>query len=160
MNYENDIKIDETSLDVEWLQQPSLMMKYAEQVSRAQADTEIMKQDLDILKAEIDKKIRANPEKYEIAKITESVILNTIIQQKEYQEANIEYIEAMYELNMTKNAVKAIDGKKTSLENLVKLHGQQYFAGPSVPRDLSKEWKEKEKTKNSNKKIKIRTRNK
>ena len=29
MNYEQDIRIDETSLDVEWLDQPSLMMTYA-----------------------------------------------------------------------------------------------------------------------------------
>ena len=37
--------------------------------------------------------------------------------------------------------------QKTALENLVKLHGQQYFAGPSVPRDLSKEWERHERQK-------------
>jgi hypothetical protein len=30
------------------------------------------------------------------------------------------------------------------LENLVQLHGQNYFAGPKVPRNLSKERDEKE----------------
>ena len=41
----------------------------------------------------------------------------------------------------------AIDQKKSALENLVKLHGQMYFAGPSIPRDLDKEWEKREKEK-------------
>jgi hypothetical protein len=34
--------------------------------------------------------------------------------------------------------------RKAALENLVQLHGQNYFAGPKVPRNLSKERDEKE----------------
>jgi hypothetical protein len=37
-----------------------------------------------------------------------------------------------------------VDHRKSALENLVKLHGQQYFAGPMVPRDLTHEWKNKQ----------------
>ena len=57
-----------------------------------------------------------------------------------------------------KGAVKAIDTKKTALENLVKLHGQSYFAGPAIPRNLNKEWEQKEQETQSNKKITIKRR--
>ena len=40
---------------------------------------------------------------------------------------------------MAQGAVYAFEQRKTSLENLVRLHGQQYFAGPKMPRDLRKE---------------------
>ena len=39
-------------------------------------------------------------------------------------------------------AVKAMDDKKRMLQGLITLHGQQYFAGPDVPRDLLASWME------------------
>jgi len=159
LNYEKDINIDETSLDVEWLEQSSLTAKYARIQADAEREYEKAKERLEVLKAELDLEIRANPKEYineEITKTTEAVISNAIIQQKSYREASDEVIEKKHEFNIAKGAVKSIDSKKTALENLVKLHGQQYFAGPSVPRDLSKEWENKQKQEQSNKKVRIR----
>jgi hypothetical protein len=45
--------------------------------------------------------------------------------------------------------------KKEALENLVQLFGQQYFAGPKMPRDLSKKRARKEQQKETNKSINI-----
>ena len=49
-----------------------------------------------------------------------------------------------YESDMAKGAVRALESKKDALENLVKLHGQQYFAGPKMPRDISWEREQKQ----------------
>ena len=38
--------------------------------------------------------------------------------------------------------------RKKSLENLVILHGQQYFAGPKMPRNISEEREIKQKSVN------------
>ena len=149
MDYEKDMTIDESALDVEWLDQPRLMLRYAKHAAKTRLEVERVKEKLDIVRAELDKKIRMDPEAFEIVKLTETFITSTILTQKEYQEANEEYLEAVYESNMAQGAVRAIDGKKTALENLVRLHGQQYFAGPSVPRDLSKEWEDREKQQRS-----------
>ena len=145
MNYEQDVTIDPDSLDTEWLDQPRLMLRYAKHAAKTKQDLEREKEKLDIVRADLDKKIRVIPEEFGIVKLTESVITSTIITQEKYKEANEDYLEAAYESNMAQGAVRALEGKKTALENLVKLHGQQYFAGPSVPRDLSKEWEQKEK---------------
>jgi len=145
MNYEQDMTIDVDALDVEWAGQARLMLQYAKLASNTRLEVERIKEKLDILKAELDMKIRLDPEKYGIVKLTESVVSSTIITQKEYISVNEEYLLLQYENNMAQGAVKALDGKKTALENLVKLHGQQYFAGPSVPRDLSKEWERHER---------------
>ena len=46
--------------------------------------------------------------------------------------------------------------RKAALENLVQLHGQSYFAGPSVARNLQKERERKiEKRKQANTRIRI-----
>jgi hypothetical protein len=143
MNYEEDMKIDESALDVEWLNQSSLMIKYAKLCAKAHLDMDLEQEKLNLVKFDLDYKIRLNPKDYGISldvKITEAVILGTTLQQDEYQEANKQFLLRRYEYETIKGAVTAVEHRKTSLENLVKLFGQQYFAGPSVPRDLSKEW--------------------
>ena len=68
-----------------------------------------------------------------------------------------EVIDARYEFNTAKGAVRAVDQRKESLENLVRLHGQHYFAGPKIPRDLSSEVEQHKIRKESNAKIRIKT---
>ncbi len=155
MYYEKDVNIDPNSLDVEWLEQPNLMLKYGRIAAQTKLDMDKAKEKLEVVKAELDKDIRLNPEKYDIAKLTESVVASTILLQPEYKEASEAYIEATYEFNMARYAVQAISDRKDALENLVKLHGMQYFAGPSVPRDLSKEWGAKQKQKKVDSKIRM-----
>ena len=153
--YGNDMQIDETALDVEWLQQPTLMFKYSKILAKNKMFLDKAKEELDILKAGIDRKIRLSPEDFGLSKLTETVINNTIIQEKEYIDLSNDVIDARYEVEMAGAAVRSLQDKKSALENLVKLHGQNYFAGPSVPRDLSKEWEETEKQKQVNKKVKM-----
>ena len=145
MDYEKDIRIDETALDIEWLEQPRLFMQYARHSAEASRDLDKAKENLDIVKAEIDLKIRSNPEKYGLEKVTETAIQNTILTNKQYQETNQAMLDARYEAEMAKGAVRAMEQRKDALENLVRLHGQQYFAGPKVPRDLTWERQERQK---------------
>jgi hypothetical protein len=151
MNYEKDIEIDENSLDIEWLNQPSLMLKYTRHSARMRMELDLAKQNLDIAKAESDKAIRGNPEKYGIEKVTEAVIANAILIHPKYQQAYTDYLTAKFEVDMAQGAVGAFEQRKSALENLVRLHGQQYFAGPKIPRDLT--WERAEKQKSSNESI-------
>jgi hypothetical protein len=146
MNYEKDMQIDESALDVEWLDQASLMMKYARNAANTRRDMDQAKEALDYVKARLDSEIRTDPDKFGItAKVTEATILNTILNQQDYKNANTRFIEAKYEADIAQGAVRAVDARKDALENLVRLHGQQYFAGPKVQRDLSWERAERQK---------------
>ncbi len=155
MNYEQDTTIDQDALDVEWLEQPRLMMRYARLAAEARKHMEWAKENLDVARASLDQSIRTDPEKFGLDKVTESAIASAILIHKEFREAQDKFREAQYEFNMAQAAVRALDGKRDALENLVRLHGQQYFAGPKVPRDLSKEWEQKQRQKESNQKVKI-----
>lgn len=153
MNYDRDITINQDALDIEWLQQPRLMMKYGRYLAEAELELANAKQALDIKKAELDKNIRMYPEEYDIEKVTETAISNAILGNKGYKAAVDECNQCQYEYTMAKNAVKAFEHKKDALENLVRLFGQQYFAGPSVPRDLSKEYQKHEEQKRTDRKM-------
>lgn len=159
LNYEEDVMIDHTSLDVEWLQQAELMRRYATHQAETRRQMDEAKERLDIGKARIEMDARANPDKYGLTKVTESAIQSAILLQSEYQELTQAYIDAKYENDVAIAAVRAVDQKKTSLENLVKLLGTSYFAGPVAPRDLAHEWQKNvkdAKRREQNKNVKIK----
>lgn len=160
MNYEKDAQIDESALDIEILEQPRLMMKYAEHSANTKRDADEADEELNIVRAELDKKIRQNPDAYGVDKITETVVSNTILLQPEYKEASKKRILANYEANMAKLAVQTISSRKDCLEAMVKLHGQLYFAGPKIPRDLTHEALQRREQGEVDKKIKPLTRKK
>lgn len=154
MDYEREITIDETQLDIEWLEQPGLMLRYSRHLAMMRRELDKSKQDLDIAKAETDKDIRQHPEKHKLEKITEGAVAAAILLAKDYQDAFQNYLDAKFEADMAQGAVVAFEQRKTALENLVKLNGQQYFAGPKMPRDLEAARKaNKEKQEEVNKKV-------
>lgn len=149
MNYEQDIKIDETMLDVEWLEQPSLFMKYARHAALKEKEKDETKEQFELCKAELDKEIRSFPDRFGLEKITDKVVENTILLQPDYKEASENFLQAKFEWMVAKGAVDSFNQRKEALENLVKLNGQSYFAGPQVPRNLHEQRELRQKEINS-----------
>jgi hypothetical protein len=139
-NWKADVEIDPQALDVEWCKQASLFGKYCVLQADARALSDRRKEALDVVSAKLDQQIRANPAKFGIEKITEGAIRAAISLDLTYATANESLQDAQYELEIMGAAVRALDQKKSALENLVRLQGQNYFAGPSVPRDVGAEW--------------------
>ena len=160
-NFSEDIKIDPNALDVEWLKQPQLFLAVAEEAAYAREKMDRAKEKFDVARAELASDIRSKPDTYDIVKLTEGS-LNEVLAvtlgsnnkrkrdkqplvenntlQLHYKEANEEYIKARTEHELTVAAVRAFDQRKVALENLVRLQGQSYFAGPKEPRDLGREY--------------------
>lgn len=136
LDYEHDICIDPHALDVEWINQPNTFMKYATECTEARKRMDEAKERLDIKKAEVDLDIRANPDKHNIPKVTEASIAATLKTNREVIQREQEFINTKSEYELLNVAVRALDTKKTALENLVKLQAMEYFAGPKEPREL------------------------
>jgi len=141
-DYSAELSIDPDALDIEWLIQPSLFIKYAEALAEARLELDKNKTELDMIRADIDNEIRQNPIPYSGSdkKPTETQIANLVIQHPDVQNANDRFIESKHIVELLSLAVRAFDQKKAALENLVKLHGQQYFAGPMEPRNIGNEY--------------------
>jgi len=153
LDYEQDLFIEPDSLDTEWLAQPGLVIKYARLCAQSEKELDEAKEKLDLVKATLDNAIRKNPDAYKLDKITETVVQNTILMQEDYKEAMELFLQAKYDTKVIQGAMRATDHRKSALENLVRLNGQAYFAGPSIPRDLSYEWQQKQKQTNVDTKI-------
>lgn len=149
MNYENDIRIDETALDIEWLEQASLAMKYGKhyaicrkKLAEAEERVKVVRAML-IAEANEDPQECCNKDKPNAADIEAYYRKH-----KKHKLAKEQWMEAQFELDMAEIAKNEISfTRKAALENLVRLHGQQYFAGPQIPRELSYEVQQKAKQK-------------
>lgn len=149
LNYEKDIEIDESALDVEWLNQARLSIRYAknqaywnDKVRRLEEKKKTYRSTL-INLANGDPKGCTNKDKPNAADIEAFYRADDayikIIQELLDAEDEKEWAELAYkEISYT---------RKAALENLVKLHAAQYFAGPSAPRDLTYENQKKAESK-------------
>lgn len=158
INIDRDLRIDETGLDVEWLNQPSLMFKYSREFARAEREVSRLKEKIKVERAKLSKEVRLNPERYIKGdiKVTEAVYHGIIDTHQTIRDLEAELIEAEYEVTMVKGAVESVKQRKDALQDLVKLHGQNYFAGPKMPRNLEHEVQRKYETARSNASIKIK----
>jgi len=138
-SYVLDMEISPQDLDVEWLEQPKLMMKYTKKLAELREKRDLVKEEMELTRAELDREIRESPEEFGLEKINNDVVANTILTVEDYQKVSKKLIRANYEVNVMSGIVQAVEQRKQALENLVRLHGQQYFAGPTVPRNLKEE---------------------
>ena len=149
MNYEKDMQIDESALDIEWLDQAPLAMKYGRIHSELQKEVSEKEEEIKVYKAGLTKSVHEDPDgtvgksKPTIADIDAYIQLD-----KGHKRLQQDLIDLRYEHSMAGVARNEIAfTRKMALENLVILHGQNYFAGPRIPRNLSKEVQESRRDK-------------
>jgi hypothetical protein len=135
MNYEESLKIDKHNLDEEWLGLPMLYAEWSEKYAQAVLERDREKQRMELVRTELDAKIRSNPDSYGIKKGTEGEIGNCILQQKEYQESQKKHQDSCYQVNVLSGATEALSHKKAALENITKLFLAAYFVRNVVPRE-------------------------
>lgn len=129
------IDIDEMQLHKEWLNQPRLYLQYASKLADATHEFDEAKSQLEVTKSEIDADIRRDPDSYNLEKVTETSIANTIPMQEPYREATNNLLEAKHRRDVLDAAVTALDHRRKALEKLVDLHLSGYFAAPKSSGD-------------------------
>lgn len=143
------IKPDQFNLDKECCIQPRLVFDYLKEKAEADARIDGLKAELKVVTArlkrvtaKLDRRIRKRPERFGIDKLTEPAIANAILLERDYKNAESEVwriealiTEAFYNRNLLEAASKALDHRKSSIENLVKLYGMNYFSTPKTEGD-------------------------
>lgn len=152
MNYEQDVEIDENALDIEWLDQASLAIKYGRNWAECKQKFTQAEEKIKLVRSELMRDVNDDPDGClgDGVKPTGPNIESYYRNHKNHIAAKDEWVKLGFEMNVAEIAYKEISyARKAALENLVKLHGQQYFAGPTVPRDIAEERQMKQNKVNS-----------
>ena len=132
---ESVTEIDADNLDLECIRLPSNYRQFAFLAAEAKRDVQEAKAHLDVVQAVEVAKIRSEPGKYGLDKITESALQGTSIVQVKYADAQAALFDAQHRSEMCSAVVWALEHKKRSLTSLVELHGMGYFAEVKVNRE-------------------------
>ncbi len=125
-------EVDILNLEKECAIQPRMVFKYVRMLNDTNMDIAQAKSDMALTDAEIGECIRADPSDYNLPeKVTVSAAEATILLQPEHKEALLKLLVLQKRKGILDAAVKALDHKKSMLEQEVKLHGQNYFATPN-----------------------------
>jgi len=138
--FEKDKRIDPLQLDVACIEQPDLFYKWSQMAIEAKGVADRAKLRLDVTEAQLQLECRRDPAAFGLNKSTEESVKAAVKASDTYYKAAKKHLQAKETAALLDKAVTAMEMRKRMLESLVTLHGQQYFAGPSVPRDLASIW--------------------
>jgi hypothetical protein len=152
MNYEKDLRIDADALDLEWIGQATLSMKYVKHFAQCRKRLTNAEENIKVIRAELIQKANSDPVRFcKKEKPNAADIEAYYRNHPRHKEAKDEWVEAQYEFTMAEGAKNEFSfTRKAALENMVTLHGQNYFAGPSMPLNLNREWEKKQAKEDAN----------
>jgi hypothetical protein len=138
--FENDRKIDPAGLDLAAATQAEVFFYWAQKSIEAKMAQDKAKQVFDLIESRLKLQARAEPERFGLTKVTEASLDEVVKTQNEYLKGQEDHFKAREESLLLEVVVQALEQRKRMIEVMVTLHGQQYFAGPSVPHDLVATW--------------------
>lgn len=147
-------KIDKYALDYEWENQPSLYQYWADKAATAEIDERRAREERDLVRGSIDIEIRSNPKKFGMDKISETAISNRILLEKEFQEAQTNYINKKEQTTKLTALVWALEQRKKALEQLTQLFLASYFSRPNIKQE-AKEWSDERVAENHREQLNI-----
>lgn len=142
LNYEQDMKIDEQALDVEWLvTQGEVAGRYNNHFAKCCKELAVAHEEVKTIRSELIKEANEQPQKCCNKPKPNAGDLEAYYRtHKKYKDARQNMIDLDFEKNMAEMAKNEINfTRKAALENAVSLLGLQYFSGPRAPRNLHKE---------------------
>lgn len=152
-DYESDLAIDPNFLDAEFLNHSQTFMKYAKESAKANKAAKLAEQNVKVIRSELIEEAKRKGQDKNAATL-EAYYRND----DRHKKAKADWIEATFYADLIQNAVFAFQARKLALENLVRLHGQEYFSRPQEPRDLPESVKALAEIKKSSSQNKIKDR--
>lgn len=135
------LETDKFALDDEWQRIAKLFRNCSRARAKQKKRVDATKAYFELVEAKLKMKVYKDPEKYD-TKSTDKAVENCVITLPEYQEAQKDWIESKYKLDLLDGICDSVQIKRRALEDLVTLQGRDYWADPRVRGD-NKDLKEK-----------------
>lgn len=148
IDYEKDLAIDPDQLDIAALEQTNLAMRYSKEAAHYERVAKKAHERVKTLRSQLIKEANEDPDEVlgKGIKATGPNVEAYYRDHPEYKQAKIALIESEYDRDLATEAAKHISfQRKNMIEVLAQLLQAEYFAGPSIPRNLSQEFSKRRK---------------
>lgn len=159
MDLYDDLTLDITNLDTNWLEQPQIAFSWNQLFNAAQFTLRQLENKLKTLSAEMYLEIKqiAVEEK---EKTTEALLNNRVSTNKKIMKLQTDIFDAQYIVDILSSAKKAMDDRRRALEGLTELFVTHYFVSErdnQALKELGGEKVEEEQAKVLNQSEKLKT---
>lgn len=137
LNFEEDMHIDESNLDVEMLEQSELTIKYGRHLAECKRKAAQCEENVKLVRSELMNAASGNSDLLESGNPTVGNLEAYYRNHKRHRRAKKESIEADFELELANIAYSAVHARKFSLENMIKLYSLNYFAANDQAIDIT-----------------------
>ena len=131
MAFDVDIKLNKNHLDQNAIEQVDLYEKCTDKWADAVLTRDEAKENLTVIKAEVDEEIRANPLEHgwssESKTPTETWISNQVTLNERVREATTKHLKTMHKVNQLSGDKETLEHRKKALDILTELYKGQYF---------------------------------
>lgn len=133
----NDFEIDANNIKRQWINQPSLVYQYSKAAEDAREKLTTTKNKLEVMKAEKELEIRrSDPSRYGLEKFTESVISTLIQTDEDVIKYGSKIVKLQHDHGVAQAACRALDHKKSALQDVVRLNLMERFGTPTLDNAL------------------------
>lgn len=128
------VSIDRCDLEREMIEAADKHLEATDLAAAADDKVTRLKHKRDVLKADISLKVRSEPDRYGVEKVTEGAIDAVILTDEEFQEHMDKLHKAMYEADQAAGLVDAFHTRKKMIEGLIQFQLAGFMAQPSGAR--------------------------
>lgn len=127
------LDIHENALEQDCKGHAQLAFVWGEKLANAKHAAAVSKRQMKLIEAEVTLEVRSAPEKFGIeGRATEALVEAAVKSSGDYQDAWAKLIEDEHEEAVLFALVMALKDRGEMISNMVKLHGQQYWAKPDT----------------------------
>jgi len=131
----NELHIDPTRLDTEWLRQPKLYYLAALDVATKKEKVDRLESEMEITKAELHQSVTKNPSRFGATKETDPAIKAAVAYHLAKKPIVRKLRRARHDVDIAQAFLGALDQKKRALESHVTLFVHNYNSKPREPKD-------------------------
>jgi len=130
--YAEEITIDPFNLDVELVEQPARFLKYSRLLAKAERRVRQAEEEIKVIRSELVFRAHSQGERVlgKNVKVQGQTVEAYYRLDKQHKRVKDELDKAMYKRDILYAAVQAFRQRKDALQELVRLHGQDYFSKP------------------------------
>lgn len=127
------IGFDKAKLDIACERQAALAQKWGEKLADAVYDLDQLKANKDVVQAEVELRIRNDPDTYGIdGKLTEATVKAQVEVDPDYKIIVMQCNTKKHKVGIYQAQVNAIEHQKRMIEKEIDLYGMGYFAKPKI----------------------------
>lgn len=130
-----DLTLDDSDLEREWIRQPSTFLKYSEMAARARHKENQAENFLKFTLAQLAATARANPDMFGLDKVTDKAVDVVVETHDDTQSAREELAKAQLESQLAYAAMRAMEEKLKALEFVTRM---QLSGFSNIDGDLTK----------------------